>query len=183
MKIKKIRLLFALLMLLIFSSRATMHFFYLALMWISLEILNSQKSYVHGRLWNLFNHIFVFFTIAVIVNRSRNAHFGNATEAAINIGEHFFYALVIGLKLVIYLRIMHFEIAKKQLLWLVISLNIGGFFNEVFQNVVCGRATLTFIADAQKDMLVNFIGSLVFLVCALLYLKWNTNEAQMGMKL
>ncbi len=183
MKIKKIRLLFALLMLLIFSSKATLHFFYLAPMWISLEILNAQKSYVQGRLWNLFNHIFVFFTIAVIVNRSRNAHFGNAIEAVINIGEHFFYALVIGLKLVIYLRIMHFEIAKKQLLWLVISLNIGGIFNEVFQNSICGRAAFTFIADAQKDMFVNFIGSLVFLMCALIYLKWNANEAQIGMKL
>jgi len=178
MKINRIRLIFTLLALLIYSSKSTTHFFYLVPMWLSLELLNRQKSYIQSRLFGLFNNIFAYYTIAVIVNRSRNAQFGFVTEAVINVGEHFFYAIVIGLKLAIYLRIMTVEITKKQLLWIVTTLNIIGFFNEVFQNALRGRFHLHFIADAQKDMLVNLIGSLVFLVCGLLYLKFNKRQPQ-----
>lgn len=179
MKINRIRLIFALLALLIYSSKSFAHFFYLAPMWISLELLNRQKSYMQSRLFSLFNNIFAYYTIVVIVNRSRNAQLGFVTEAVINVGEHFFYAIVIGLKLTIYLRIMTVEISKKQLVWIVTTLNIIGFFNEVFQNALRGRFRLHFIADAQKDMLVNLIGSLVFLVCALQYLRINQERPQL----
>ena len=172
MKINRIRIIFTLLALLIYASHASSHFFYLAPMWISLEILNQNHRFLRWQIFETVNIVFVVYTIAVIVNRSRDARFGISTEAIINIGEHFFYAIFIGLKMAVYLRIIGLKLTNKMILWVAISLNIIGFFNELLQNLICGRFVFHFIADAKKDMFVNLAGTLVFVLSALLYSHW-----------
>jgi hypothetical protein len=138
-------------------------------MWISLEVLNQNQQYLRWKIFESLNILFVVYTITVIVNRSRDARFGDSTEALINIGEHFFYAIFIGIKMAVYLKIIGLELTKKALLWIVISLNVIGFFNEILQNLICGRFVFHFIADSQKDMFVNLAGTVVFVLSALLY--------------
>jgi VanZ family protein len=49
-------------------------------------------------------------------------------------------------------------------IWVWILFNITGVLNEVFQNWLCHHELMDFIADARKDMIVNLLGSFLFLI-------------------
>lgn len=137
---------------------------YLGAMWLSVEFLNRQKNYLIAHRYRLFNFIFGFYTLLVIINRTRTAQFSPLTEGVVNIAEHLFFGIVICLKISIYCQLF-FKIQTLVFPIIVVLLfNILGIFNEVFQNWLCTRPLWFFIADAQKDILVNLCGSILFLI-------------------
>lgn len=173
MNLTHIRISFLLLTLLVLFSIHNLHLAYLWAMWISAEYLNNNKTFIKHKQHQSYNFIFWLFTVFVIVNRSRSVAFSPALEEFVNICEHFFYALVIGIKLHVYFRLLLRKFVRRPILWIFTSLNVIGFINEIFQNWLRHRPLLEFIADSKKDMLVNFVGSLVFVLVVVVMRRRN----------
>ena len=169
MKVNQIRLSFLSILLPVLGMSQLVIVIYLLVMWASVELLNSFKTYRQEQSNENLNFVFWIYTLFVVVARTRRHHFDSFFEEAINISEHFFYAIVIGIKLASYVKILCKTISIWNLVGIAFLLNIIGFFNEIFQNWVCKRPLHLFTQDSQKDMLVNLIGSLVFTTGMLYY--------------
>jgi Fe2+ transport system protein B len=163
MAINHLRLLSLLLIALIFWSKNDHLYYYLGAMLVSVEFLNSRKTYHTASSSRIFNTIFASFTLFIIVNRTRTFQFSNFTEGVLNLVEHGFFALVICLKIAIYLRLFSPLSERWQPIVAVLLFNGLGIFNEIFQNYLNQRPILGFIAETQKDIMVNGLGSVVFL--------------------
>jgi Fe2+ transport system protein B len=163
MTINHLRLLSLLLIALIFWSKNNHLYYYLGAMLVSVEFLNNHKIYRTASSSRIFNAIFASFTLFIMVNRTRTFQFANFTEGVLNLAEHGFFALVICLKIAVYLRFFSPLSKRWQPIVAVLLFNGLGIFNEIFQNYLNQRPILGFIADAQKDIVVNGVGAAVFL--------------------
>jgi hypothetical protein len=161
---KILRFIYALLLVVIILGGNYSLLYYAAVMVASIEFLNSRKAFKDLPNYRIFNLIFVSYLVFIILNRSRNVKFSVYTEGSLNIAEHSFFALIICSKLLLYLHLFSKFSFKLKAIFAFIAFNLIGFLNEIFQNQLNHRALFEFIEDARKDMIVNGLGSLLFLI-------------------
>jgi hypothetical protein len=158
------RLIYVVLLIIIIIGGNYSLLFYAAVMVASIEYLNRQKAFKNLPNYGIFNVIFVSYLVFIVLNRSRNFKFGVYTEGSLNIAEHGFFALIICSKLLLYFHLFSKYALKTKAIFAFISFNLIGLFNEIFQNQLNHRPLFLFIEDARKDMIVNGLGSLLFLI-------------------
>ena len=137
----------------------------------SIVFLNSQKAFKNLPSHGVFTAFFVGYLAFIVVNRTRSVKFSLFNEGVVNIAEHGFFALVICLKLFVYVHLFTSFSFRKKTIFAALLFNSIGVLNEIFQNWLVERSLLVFIADARKDMLVNLLGSFLFLLILQLYTK------------
>jgi hypothetical protein len=164
MNLNFLRLLILALVCWIFLHRATGLLYYAAAMIVLLEGLNGQKAFRLLPNFKIYNTLFVSYLAFVVLNRTRSFKWSERAEAIINIAEHGFFAIFICLIIWLFLNIFTKMTFRWKAIWILISFNIIGVLNEVFQNWLCHHELIDFIADARKDMIVNLLGSFLFLI-------------------
>jgi hypothetical protein len=149
---------------------------YVGAMHLSLELLNSRPAYFlqPARLYNL-----IFWSYELVLTerlRGPGQKFSDTIEWLWNCGEHLAFALVICLKVYVYLAVFtgsgKGNILKRALL-VALVFNCIGVINEVFQNAITHRSLWFFIADSRKDMVMNALGSMVFLLSVYLVTRFR----------
>jgi hypothetical protein len=161
----KLTLLFVATLLLILHYKHPYLLYYWSVMAGSVLFLNSQNSYQKLPKNHLINTIFGSYLIFVTLNRIREMIFPllpKTWEQVINIAEHGFFALVICLKIKVYLDLFTNLNFHKKCLISVFVLNLIGIGNEFFQNKIQNLNMLSLSAESQKDLLINFLGSMLF---------------------
>jgi hypothetical protein len=54
-------------------------------------------------------------------------------------------------------------------LYIALIFNILGVLNEFMQNMMCSRETFDLIPDSQKDLVMNMLGTLIFIAVEFLF--------------
>ena len=139
-------------------------------MHFSLELLNRLKSYrVYP--YKIYNFIFWSYELVLLERlRSGAQHFSMRIENLINVDEHLAFAIIICLQVYVYVTIIGWSFSESRIIkgvTAIICFNIIGLLNEVFQNFIMGRFLLDLIADSKKDIMMNFLGSCLFLFAIL----------------
>jgi Fe2+ transport system protein B len=130
---------------------------------LSIEYLNHHTRYLSNRYHRYFNAVFIGYLIAVIWDRTRKIHYRFSYEWHFNSVMHIVFALVICLKISIYVSL--FKVTSKyKNFFIALIFNVLGLVNEFFQNILCQRSFFILIADAKKDLLMNGVGTLLFLI-------------------
>jgi hypothetical protein len=144
---------------------------------ISLEYLNKNKIYLNTYNYKQLNTIFIAYVLFVAIERGRPFAFNQAIEIILNSIEHILFGFVICLKTSVYYSIIKKikKLRNIELLKIIIFFNIFGFLNEFFQNWYKDKYIWQLSFDSKKDIIMNIIGSILFI---LLYQKLpikNTN--------
>ena len=164
MTINHLRLIVAALLIIIGLTNTYQLLYYGAVFVGSIEFLNQRETFKNLPNFKFLNVIFMVFLTFIILNRSRHIKFGVYTEGVVNILEHGFFALIICLKLLLYFHLFsNYSIRLKAVLVAVIF-NLIGIVNEIFQNWLNHRALFSFIEDACKDLIINILGTILFLI-------------------
>ena len=164
MTINHLRLIVVALLIVIGITSSYQLLYYLAVFVGSIEFLNQREAFRNLPNFKFLNVIFIAFLTFIILNRSRHIRFGVYTEGVVNILEHGFFALIICLKLLLYFHLFsNYSIRLKAILVAVIF-NLIGIVNEIFQSWLNHRALFSFIEDARKDLIINFLGTILFFI-------------------
>lgn len=135
---------------------------YWSAMMVSLEILNRQESYRNQPFCSLYNGFFVGYLVLVVVDRTRKIHLNETFEWSFNSLMHILFGLIVCFKISQYLGVFDVKI-KNRTLSIALIFNVIGVMNEFLQNTMNGRQLFELIADSQKDLLMNVVGTLVFI--------------------
>lgn len=135
---------------------------YWSAMSVSLEILNHNKRYLQQANYRLYNALFIGYTMLVVGDRTRTYRVGETIEWSFNSSMHILFGLIVCFKISQYLVVFDKHI-KYRVLFIALAFNILGVFNEYLQNFMSQRALFVFTPDSQKDMLMNVMGTLVFI--------------------
>jgi hypothetical protein len=170
MNIKTIRVLELIILSIILITKSYFLLAYNGVMYLFIEILNSKIVYLNQKNYKIINTLFVVYQLFITTNRVRTIKFSENTEGPINIVEHIFFALIVCLlisQLLLFFKKMTFKKRQEALLVFTIF-NAVGVFNEFFQNIISSRSLFIFTPDSIKDIGINFIGSLLFVVYSLI---------------
>ena len=164
MTINHLRLIVVALLVIISITGSYQLLYYVAVFVGSIEFLNQRDAFKNLPNFKFLNGIFALFLTFIVLNRSRHFKMSHYTEGVVNILEHGFFALIICLKLLLYFHLFsNYSIRLKAVLVAIIFNSIG-IVNEIFQNWLNHRALFSFIEDARKDLLINCLGSILFLI-------------------
>lgn len=136
------------------------------LYYLSFEYLNSNKKYINLPLYNRYNWLFISFVVFVVVVRSDLFGFSDSVDYHINTAEHLYFCVVLCLMILIYLELFN-QFSQNRILKLIVVffiLNLLGLLNEFFQNLFQLRPFFSIEGNDIKDMIVNFIGSFLFVI-------------------
>lgn len=111
-----------------------------------------------------YDGLFVLYLWLIVAVRCRPFRWSPPVEAALNMLEHLGFALVIGLMAYLLFHLVMRWPARRALIAAVIAFNVLGFANELFQNLMNGRAAWPLQGDAWKDIAVNALGSTVLVL-------------------
>ena len=161
MKIRLIRIIECILLVYILYLKAWTLLPYWSAMMVSLEILNRKNRCLNQPNFTVYNWLFVGYLVLVVVDRTRRWHIGEAMEWAFNSLMHVLFALIVCFKISQYLMAFDVKI-KNRTLFIALAFNILGVVNEGMQNIMCSRPLFSLIADSQKDLVMNVVGTLVF---------------------
>jgi VanZ family protein len=170
MTIKVIRILELIILSIIIITKSYFLLAYNGVMYIFIEILNSKNIYLNQKNYKITNALFIGYQLLITINRTRTIKFGKNVEEGINIVEHIFFALIVCL-LISQLLLFFKKITlskRKEALAVFTIFNTIGVFNEFFQNIISNRALFIFTTDSVKDIGINLIGSLIFVVYSLI---------------
>lgn len=162
MRLKHIRIVGISLLIIIFYLKNWTLLPYWSAMMVSLEILNHNKRYLKQAHFRLYNSFFMAYTLLVVWDRSRKFHVNETIEWGFNSLMHILFGLIVCFKISQYLVVFDKHI-KYRTLFIALFFNVLGVFNECLQNAMNHRALFVFIPDALKDMLMNIVGTLVFI--------------------
>ncbi len=150
--------------------------FVLILYWIiflaSVEFLQSRTVYKHRS--KKFTFLFFLYLLLITVVRTSGHRLSQPITYTINVFEHLLFALVISFIVSLYLGLLaRFKNDRglKRYWYSALLFNCIGFLNEVYQNLAKHKAPFIFSFGARIDLLVNVVGSLLFVLIAYLYLK------------
>ncbi|MBL7962274.1 MAG: hypothetical protein JNM31_00385 [Flavobacteriales bacterium] len=108
-----------------------------------------------------FDLLFLTYLWAIVAVRCRPFRWSIPVELALNIAEHIGFALVIGLLAYLIFLLLFRWPARRSLIAALISFNVLGLGNEVFQDIVFGGSLQPFDTDAWKDIGMNAFGSVL----------------------
>jgi VanZ family protein len=139
---------------------------YNAVLYGFVEILNFSKAYKNQKYYTIYNTLFVVYQLFCVFNRSRSFRFSTFTEEIINIFEHFIFANIICVLVSqIYLLFKPNQgNSFNKSISIFFIFNTIGFFNEIFQNWISVRPIDVITGESWKDIGVNMVGSLFFIV-------------------
>ena len=135
---------------------------YWAAMMLSLEILNRQERYVNQPNFRVYNWFFIGYLALVVVDRTRKFHLNEAFEWSFNSLMHILFGLIVCFKISQYMTVFDVLI-KNRTLYIALIFNVIGVLNEFLQNTMNGRQLFELIADSQKDLVMNVVGTLIFI--------------------
>jgi hypothetical protein len=152
--------------------------YYNAIMYLSLEFLNSQKDYTEQTRYKFYNLLFIGFQLLFSFDRLRPyAYKLNLWwEWQMNSVEHIIFAFIICFKIVQYQNLRFLKVSSlfKRIVITFISFNVIGLLGEIFQlslnvhsRLVLWHGSFDFLEDNIKDMKMNLIGSSLF--CAYMF--------------
>ena len=171
MTIKIIRVLELIILSIIIFTKSYFLLAYNGVMYIFLEILNSKKVYLNQKNYKIVNALCVGYQLFITINRTRKLNFSKNTEGVINILEHIFFALIVCLlisQLLLFFKKINLN-KHQEALFVFSVFNAIGVFNEFFQNIISNRTLFIFTPDSMKDIGINLIGSLIFVVYSLIF--------------
>jgi VanZ family protein len=168
MRSPHIRIIGLLLLTIIFYVKNWTLLPYWSAMIVSLEILNRNKGYLNQPFYRFYNGIFMGYLILVVWDRTRTYHVGDGVEWAFNSLMHILFGLVVCFKISQYVAVFNFKI-KNRVLYIALIFNILGVLNEFMQNMMCHRETFVLISDSQKDLVMNMLGTLIFIAVEFLF--------------
>lgn len=160
-------------LLILFLAPIMMHMYMMLvsqiLYYISFEYLNSNKNYLKIPKHNRYNWFFISFVVFVVLVRAHLFNFSETTEYHLNSAEHLYFSGVISLMTLVYLELYKLGSDRKikKLSLVFITLNLLGLLNEFFQNLFQERPFFSIEGNDIKDMIVNFVGSSVFVILML----------------
>lgn len=173
MPIRSVRTANIVLVFLIIASGHLYCLWYVGAMHISLEVLNSQKIYLQHS-YKIYNLVFWAYEL-VLAERLLEHHMPESFEWLLNSAEHIGFGIVICLKIYIYTAIFikqqHQPRWKRGLLAFALF-NAIGVFNEIFQHFLSHRSLFVFSNDSLRDIQMNFVGGLVFLLTLMIKVCW-----------
>ncbi|MEO7311556.1 MAG: hypothetical protein ABIX01_14225 [Chitinophagaceae bacterium] len=151
----------------IFINQKIALYYYWGALAVTVSYLNSRKQYLREP-YKWFNAGFLFYLILVVWERTRHYQFSPFSELMINDLEHVLFAIMICFISTRVLKFSPFNVRSfpLRLLLGILIFNSIGFINEWFQNTLNDRSLFTLIADSQKDIRMNLLGSALFLGCA-----------------
>jgi hypothetical protein len=164
MNLLQSRLIIAALLIIILIGGHYTYLYYAAVMIGSIDYLNRQKAFKSLPNFKIFNAIFVGYLAFIAINRSRHFKMSAYTEGVVNIAEHGFFALIICLKLLLYFHLFSKLSLRLKAILVALLFNLIGVMNEIFQSWLNERPLFVFIEDACKDMTVNVLGTILFLI-------------------
>ncbi len=161
MRSPHIRIIGFLILIIIFYVKNWTLLPYWSAMMVSLEILNRNKRYLSQPFYRFYNGIFMGYLILVVWDRTRTYHVGNGVEWAFNSLMHILFAWVVCFKISQYLFAFDFKL-NNRIANIALIFNVLGVFNEFLQNLMGARPLFILIPDAQKDLMMNVVGTLIF---------------------
>lgn len=173
MKPKSIqRLIFLFLTFLIIIFQKYFLLVYAAVFYASFEYLNQNSKYNALKRRHIYNGLFIAFFAFVVFVRIKVFYFSESTEYHLNTLEHFFFAIIICLVINIYFLI--FSILQRshvmKMLSVFIVFNLIGIVNEYFQNYFQPEDYFYLLKENNiKDLMINLLGSLLFLLASIDY--------------
>lgn len=169
-------LLFRLLSLLLLVRILFTHQYVLILYWAalvtSIEFLNAREQYKDRA--KTYTLLFFLYLLFITIIRTIGTSTDQRIVYTVNVFEHLLFALLVSFKMRLYLGLLSTFQNNKEMnkYWLAATLfNFIGFLNEVYQNLAKNKAPLIFDFGSRVDMLVNIVGSLLFVLIAYLYLR------------
>ncbi len=166
MKLKAFLLFSAALFAWILISKVYMLLYYWGVLLVLVSFLNSRKKY-QLQPSKTVNLVFFIYMLLIVWERTRHFKFAPLPELLMNDAEHLFFALVISLLIVMLLvTTTRLQFNVQTISTTAAVFNAVGLVNEVFQNLLAGRPMFIFIPDSQKDLLMNVVGTVVFVVVA-----------------
>ena len=151
---------FLLLLLLFYVKNWTLLPYWLAMM-VSLEILNRNKRYLNQPFYRFYNVLFMSYLILVVGDRTRSFRLGETVEWSFNSLMHILFGLIVCFKISQYLTAFDFKL-NKRIFYIALIFNVLGVLNEFLQNLMGARPMFVLIPDAQKDLMMNVVGTLIF---------------------
>ncbi len=165
------RIFFIIIFLVIIYIEFYLLLIYEFLFYLSFEYLNSNSTYLKLKYYKVYNNLFLFFLVFIVLVRCNLFNFSETVHYHLNSLEHLFFALIICLLLSIYIQIFKFPLHTtfQILIFVFITFNGIGFLNEFFQNFF--QQTPIFILNTTdiKDLIINFIGSTFFILISMFY--------------
>lgn len=143
---------------------------YVSVYYLSFEYLNSNKKYLEIPQHKIYNWLFIAYLAFIVLVRARLFHFSEAVNFHLNTAEHLFFTFLICQTISIYMQILGLK-SNNQLLKLIkifAILNLIGLLNEYFQNFYHHLPVFSLEENDIKDLIVNFIGSLLFVVISMI---------------
>jgi len=175
MNLKLFLLFAAALLMWILLSKVYMLLYYWAALVAIVIFLHTRSGY-KKQPYKWLNLLFFLYMLFIVWERTRGHKFAETPELIINDAEHILFAVIISLLIALLLG-MYPKNNYTRLVNIVITVaifNIIGVINECFQNMLAARPLFVFIPDSKKDLLMNVIGSVVFVLLALLFWKRKT---------
>lgn len=147
-------------------SRQYQILYYFPIMFLSLEYLNSNEQYRTQFRYKILNGIFIAYLLFICIDRGRPVKFYLNIELVINSIEHVLLGFIICIKIAVYYLLLKRKLILKrnELIWIAIGFNIIGFLNEFFQNWYKHQSLWKLNFDSQKDIVMNIIGTILFIV-------------------
>jgi VanZ family protein len=172
MNLKAFLLFSSALLVWILFSKVYMLLYYWGVFVALVAFLNTRPKY-KGQPYKWINLVFYLYMLFIVWERTRHFQYSETAELLINDAEHIFFANIISIliALIITLVTNKHQAFVKNILLSVIIFNAVGVINEYFQNLIGHRSFFYLIADSKKDMLMNLLGSVVFLLLAAFFYK------------
>lgn len=172
-------LLFTLLLIAwILVSKVYMLLYYSGVFAVLVSYLNTRAGY-KKQPYKWINLLFFIYMLLIVWERTRHYKFSPLAELAINDAEHIFFAVIIStlIALLLLLTIAANYSHRRITAITIITFNVVGVVNECFQNILAHRPVFVFIPDSKKDLLMNILGSAVFLLLAYVHYKTKPRTA------
>lgn len=165
------RIFFAIIFILIIYIQFYLLLIYELFFYLSFEYLNSNPSYLKLKFHKVYNNLFLFFLLFIVLVRSKLFTFSEAVHYHLNSLEHLYFALIICLIISIYIQIFQFPLKTRfqKLLFIFIAFNSIGFLNEFFQNFFLQTPIFILNTTDIKDLIINVVGSTIFILIAMFY--------------
>jgi len=158
------RLFYLLSLFVVYLINVPILYFYILFFFISVEVLLLKKSKSETKNFKFSQLFFTVFVSYVLFVRAHIWGFSDETEYNLNTFEHLLFSLVICLLIFHYISFYSSKKIQNPIFLSVFIFNLIGIINEFFQNYFQGKSIFILDEFSIKDVIVNVIGSVVFVI-------------------
>ncbi len=131
--------------------------------WGACEFFSWYAKPMHQKDLSLYRSMSLIYMLFICVDRMYKPELSYYMAQGINVLEHLVFAIM-AMNMLLFLKRIFIPDLKNifVLSGLFLACNVLGAVNELYQNMV-HRTIFDFTADSVKDIIVNFIASLLFI--------------------